>query len=53
MALALCQSDPVLDDGLRGNDTTRDAVLEGVRRQLIERVVKDHEVDVEDGSSSD
>lgn len=53
VALVLCQSDPVLNDGQSGGDMSRKAVLEGVRRRLIEKVVKDHEDDDNDGSSSD
>lgn len=52
MALLLCQSDPVLNDGLSGNDRSRQAVIDGVRRRFIEKVVTEHE-DVDDGSSSD
>ncbi|KAJ4834304.1 hypothetical protein Tsubulata_034317 [Turnera subulata] len=51
VALVLCQSDPVLNDGQTGSDASRETVMEGVRRKLIERVVKQHEDD--DGSSSD
>lgn len=53
VALVLCQSDPVLNDGQSGGDMSRKAVLEGVRKRLIEKVVKDHEDDDNDGSSSD
>ena len=52
VALVLCQSDPVLNDGQSGSEPSRQAVLEGVRQRLIEKVVKDHEDD-DDGSSSD
>ncbi|CAK7328270.1 unnamed protein product [Dovyalis caffra] len=52
VALVLCQSDPVLNDGHGGTDASRDSVIEGVRRRLIEKVVKEHEDD-DDGSSSD
>jgi hypothetical protein len=44
VALLLCQSEPVLNDGKGGDDdSSREAVMAGVRRQFIERVVKDHE----------
>ncbi|GAV64299.1 Phosducin domain-containing protein [Cephalotus follicularis] len=52
VALVLCQSDPVLNDGQSGNDPSRKAVMEGERRRLIEKVVAEHEDD-DDGSSSD
>lgn len=48
----LCQSDPVLNDGQGGGDSSRKAVIDGVRKRFIERVVKAHEDD-DDGSSSD
>ncbi|CAL5325620.1 unnamed protein product [Camellia sinensis] len=52
VALVLCQSDPVLNDGQSGSEpSSREAVLKGVRQRLIEKVVRDHEDD--DGSSSD
>lgn len=41
VALVLCQSDPVLNDGQGGTDRSRDSVIEGVRRKLIEKVVKE------------
>ncbi|CAN1321730.1 Viral IAP-associated factor homolog [Linum perenne] len=53
VALVLCQSDPVLNDGQSGNDASSKAVMDGVRRRIIERVVKDHEERGDDGSSSD
>ncbi|GAB4828672.1 hypothetical protein Ancab_018338 [Ancistrocladus abbreviatus] len=52
VALVLCQSDPVLNDGHNGSDSSRKPVLAGVRRKFIERVVAEHE-DHDDGSSSD
>ncbi|PWA54195.1 thioredoxin superfamily protein [Artemisia annua] len=52
VALILCQSDPVLNDGQTDGEASRDAVLEGVRRRFIEKVVTQHEND-DDGSSSD
>ncbi|THG23020.1 hypothetical protein TEA_008443 [Camellia sinensis var. sinensis] len=50
VALVLCQSDSVLNDGQSGSEPS--AVLKGVRQRLIEKVVRDHEDD-DDGSSSD
>ncbi|PKI59263.1 phosducin-like protein 3 [Punica granatum] len=52
VALVLCQSDPVLNDGQSGGDESRKAVIDGVRKRFIEKVVRDHEDD-DDGSSSD
>lgn len=54
VALLLCQSEPVLNDGKGGDDdSSREAVMAGVRRQFIERVVKDHEdKDNDDGGYS-
>lgn len=52
VALVLCASDPVLNDGHSGGEASREAVLQGVRKRFIEKVVTDHE-DVDDGSSSD
>ena len=52
VALVLCQSDPVLNDGQSGSDPSRNAVIEGVRKRFIEKVVTEHEDD-DDGSSSD
>lgn len=51
VALALCGSDPVLNDGLSG-DSSKDDVIEGVRKRFIEKVVTAHE-DGEDEYSSD
>ncbi|MED6138259.1 hypothetical protein PIB30_072573 [Stylosanthes scabra] len=53
VALVLCQSDPVLNDGQNRNEQSREAVIEGVRRKFIETVVADHEDRHDDGSSSD
>lgn len=54
VALVLCSSDPVLNDGQSGSDpSSRKAVIEGVRKRLIEKVVKEHEDDEDDGSLSD
>lgn len=52
VALVLCQSDPVLNDGQSKGDASRKAVLDGVRKKFIEKVVAEHEDD-DDGSSSD
>ncbi|KAE8717102.1 SYP121 protein [Hibiscus syriacus] len=51
VALVLCQSDPVLNDGQSEGDQPQKAVLEGVRRRFIEKVVTEHE-DQDDGGSS-
>ncbi|KAK1423243.1 hypothetical protein QVD17_18540 [Tagetes erecta] len=52
VALVLCQSDPVLNDGQSGGEGSREDVLEGVRRRFIENVITQHEDD-DDGSASD
>ncbi|KAG5531175.1 hypothetical protein RHGRI_025961 [Rhododendron griersonianum] len=52
VALVLCQSNHVLIDGQSGSEQSRNAVLDGVRQRLIEKVVRDHEDD-DGGSSSD
>jgi hypothetical protein len=51
VALALCQSEPVLNDGQSGGDSSRDNVIEGVRRKFIEKVVAQHEEREEDDDS--
>jgi hypothetical protein len=43
IALALCQADPVLNDGHGGSDSSRRNVMEGVRKKFIEKVVAQHE----------
>ncbi|CAA6660090.1 unnamed protein product [Spirodela intermedia] len=48
VALALCQSDPVLNDGRAQGDSSRQAVIDGVRRKFIEKVVKQREDDDEE-----
>ncbi|KAL4335900.1 hypothetical protein GQ457_07G022780 [Hibiscus cannabinus] len=53
VALVLCQSDPVLNDGQSVDDQSQKAVLEGVRRRFIEKVVTEHEDRDDGGSSSD
>lgn len=50
--MVLCQSDPVLNDGQGGGDESGRAVIDGVRKRFIEKVVTEHE-DGDDGSSSD
>ncbi|XP_031109227.1 phosducin-like protein 3 [Ipomoea triloba] len=50
VALLLCQSDPVLNDG-HGEKQSREAVLDGVRKRFLEKVVAEHEND--DGSDSE
>ncbi|XP_021677704.2 uncharacterized protein LOC110662868 [Hevea brasiliensis] len=52
VALVLCQLGPVLNDGQSGSDPSRETVMEGEQRRLLEKVVKEHEDD-DDGSSSD
>nr|GMD23540.1 phosducin-like protein 3 [Ipomoea batatas] len=51
VALVLCQSDPVLNDGHGGEKQSREAVLDGVRKRFLEKVVAEHEND--DGSDKD
>lgn len=51
VALALCQSDPVLNDGRNGG-ASKDAVIQGVRQKFIEKVVDDQE-NIDDDYSSD
>lgn len=51
VALVLCQSDPVLNDGQVGSEQSNKDILAGVRKKFIEKVVAEHEDD--DGSSSD
>ncbi|KZV47962.1 hypothetical protein F511_32971 [Dorcoceras hygrometricum] len=52
-ALVLCRSDPVLNVG-HGGEQSREAVLDGMRKKLVERVVRDHvDGDDDDGSSSE
>ncbi|XP_054806563.1 uncharacterized protein LOC129309178 [Prosopis cineraria] len=51
VALVLCQSDPVLNDGQSGNEQSRKAVIDGVRKRFIEKVVAEHEQEDDDGSS--
>ncbi|KAK9932866.1 hypothetical protein M0R45_020088 [Rubus argutus] len=52
VALVLCQSDLVLNDGQSVNGRSREAVIEGVRKRFIETVVMQHE-DNDGGYSSD
>lgn len=51
VALVLCQSDPILNDGQGGGEQSKKDVLDGVRKRFIEKVVTAREDD--DGSSSD
>ncbi|KAK7294672.1 hypothetical protein RJT34_17562 [Clitoria ternatea] len=51
VALVLCQTDPVLNDGHNRDEQSRKAVIEGVRKRFIEKVVADHEEDDDDYSS--
>ncbi|OVA20636.1 phosducin [Macleaya cordata] len=53
VALVLCQSDPVLNDGQSASESSRDAVIDGVRKRFIEKVVTEHENEDEDRYSSD
>ncbi|MFS8017498.1 putative phosducin, thioredoxin-like domain, Thioredoxin-like superfamily [Helianthus anomalus] len=54
VAVVLCQSDPVLNDGQSGGEGSREAVLEGVSKRFIEEVVTLHDNDDDaDGSASD
>ncbi|KAI7727838.1 hypothetical protein M8C21_009152 [Ambrosia artemisiifolia] len=52
VAMVLCQSDPVLNDGRTGGEGSREAVLEGIRKRFLEKVIIEHEND-DDGSASD
>ncbi|CAH9115125.1 unnamed protein product [Cuscuta epithymum] len=51
VALVLCQSDPVLNDG-HGGEQSRETVLDGIRKKFLERAIKEREDD-DDGSLSD
>lgn len=51
VALALCQSDPVLNDGQSGGDASRQSVIDGVRKKFIEKVVNDRENNDDDDTS--
>ncbi|KAJ3694125.1 hypothetical protein LUZ60_009605 [Juncus effusus] len=50
VALALCKSDPVLNDGYNTN-ASKDEVIDGVRKKFIEKVIAQHENDDDDYSS--
>ncbi|CAH9099400.1 unnamed protein product [Cuscuta europaea] len=50
VALVLCQSDPVLNDG-HGGEQSRETVQDGIRKKFLERAIKEREDD--DGSLSD
>ncbi|KAF6148942.1 hypothetical protein GIB67_028779 [Kingdonia uniflora] len=43
VALALCQSDPVLNDGQGGFDPSRKSVIEDVRKRFIEKALAERE----------
>ncbi|KAL3534013.1 hypothetical protein ACH5RR_007534 [Cinchona calisaya] len=51
VALVLCQSDPVLNDGQGGAEQSNKDVLDGVKKRFLEKIVAEREDD--DGSSSD
>ncbi|KAG6490602.1 hypothetical protein ZIOFF_051909 [Zingiber officinale] len=52
IALTLCQSGPVLNDGHSGDGPSRQGILKGVQKRFIEKVVADHEnKDVDDEDS--
>lgn len=53
VALVLCHSDPVLNDGLTGGDSSRRSVLDGESKRLIEKLVAERENLDDDGASSD
>lgn len=53
VALVLCQSDPVLNDGQTGSDSSRRSVLDGESKRLIEKFVAERENVEDDGDSSD
>ena len=50
--MVLCQSDPVLNHGQTGSDSSRKSVLDGESKRLIEKFVTERE-DADDDSSSD
>ncbi|XP_074290551.1 uncharacterized protein LOC141617265 [Silene latifolia] len=52
VALVLCNSDPVLNDGLTDGDSSRKSVLDGESKRLIEKFVSERE-NADDGNSSD
>ena len=52
VALVLCQSDPVLNDGQTGGDSSRKSVIDGESKRLIEKFVTEQE-NADDDSSSD
>ncbi|XXG45051.1 hypothetical protein AAC387_Pa02g0237 [Persea americana] len=52
VALTLCQSDPVLNDGQSGSKSSSKTLIDGVRKRFIEKVVSQHE-DEQDEYSSD
>lgn len=52
VALVLCQSDPVLNDGQTGGDSSRKSVIDGESKRLIEKFVTEQE-NADDDSASD
>lgn len=49
----LCQSDPVLNDGEIGSDSSKTSGFNSVQRRFLEKLVAEHENKDDDGSSSD
>jgi len=43
VALVLCQSEPVFNDGQTGSDSSRKSVLDGESKRLIEKFVTERE----------
>ncbi|EPS66856.1 hypothetical protein M569_07919 [Genlisea aurea] len=53
VALFLCRTDPVLNDGFSGERSMED-VIDGVRKKFVERVLTEHEEEEDDsGGNSD
>ncbi|XP_057536436.1 uncharacterized protein LOC130814333 [Amaranthus tricolor] len=53
VALVLCHSDPVLNDGQTVSDASWRSVLDGESKRLIEKVLAERENADDDGASSD